>query len=337
VWAVQLIRAFTTTVALALCCAAPAAAAPVAQTSSEGALAAHGGWVVWDDRVEGAHVLMALRDGVVTRLPVPARALPFDVDLGTDAAGRTVATYSRCVDVHARSGCAIFVLDLESGREEAARIPRPAGASDTSPSMWRGRIAFARTPRGSLVDRVLLWSPRTRRTTTLPRGPVTKPELCKGGERCDTFPRDGVATDLDLGGRVLAYVWENTERIEVRAVRLSGARGRRLGQGHAGEVCLGHRGSVDVSRPARPVVDGDRVTWTTLEVLCEEQARSFVTSADSRTGRSTRTPLPGKVVRVARDGATRYALVNQDPQVGYQPCSERVACSIDRLEGVTAR
>src|SRR5687767_10423830 len=56
------------------------------------------GRVVWSeyDAAQRTYFLTQHMNGVTTRLPIRSRAVPFDVDLGPDAEGRTVATYSRC-------------------------------------------------------------------------------------------------------------------------------------------------------------------------------------------------------------------------------------------------
>ena len=60
-------------------------------------VAAAGGWTAWSEP-DGSSFALVTRapDGTVARPPVARRGVPFDLDLGADAAGRPVATYSRC-------------------------------------------------------------------------------------------------------------------------------------------------------------------------------------------------------------------------------------------------
>jgi len=136
--------------------------------AQETPLAAHGGRVVWSsyDPVRKVFALKTFAGGAVESVPVAPRTVPFDADLGPDdsAGGRTVAVYSRCrrepryveglpelLDPTAGSGCAVFRYDFGTGREQRlGRVSAPRG-SETLPSIFGSRIAFARTARrGSL-------------------------------------------------------------------------------------------------------------------------------------------------------------------------------------------
>ena len=122
--------------------------------------------------------LMIRRAGArAERLPVPSHGRPFDVDLGPGPRGGIAAVYSRC-----RRGCDVYRFTLGGRRE--LRLRRRG--SERLPSIWRGRIAFAR---GS---RVHIGSRRVR------------------------APRRGRATGLDLRGRRLAFTWSSGGRSELR-------------------------------------------------------------------------------------------------------------------------
>jgi hypothetical protein len=87
--------------------------------------------------------------------------------------------------------CRIRVLDLALGAEHVAGVPRAPGASDATPSMRHGRLAFSRlSPEHKQVMQVLLWTPRTRKLTRLPHGPI--PTHCPFGEgKCHNLPHIG--------------------------------------------------------------------------------------------------------------------------------------------------
>src|SRR5690349_22784019 len=104
----------------------------LATTPAATVVGAGGGWTAWSEARDGAYALVTRSpDGTVSSPPVATRHVPFDVDLGTDAAGRTVAAYSRCTTEPRATGgantigpqwtsgraCSLSVLDLATGRE----------------------------------------------------------------------------------------------------------------------------------------------------------------------------------------------------------------------------
>jgi hypothetical protein len=231
--------------AVLLVLAAPAAADPIAQLGDQAPIAAHGGWIVWSAKRGAAFRLFAWHDGPTTQLDVRGRQRPFDVDVGTDARGRAVATFSRCrgfrtipsYEIRREVGvdCRIRVVDLATGRERGGGVPQPRGASDAWPSMWRGRIAFARRqPRLHRdVDQVLLWD---HGLTTVRHGAM--PARCPfpTAKDCAGIRPSGEVTGLDLGARLVAFRWQihapgviGHGGFEVRADRLSDGRSAIVG------------------------------------------------------------------------------------------------------------
>src|SRR5437763_9728856 len=72
------------------------------------------GWTVWSELRSGRYVLeLRTPDGTVLTPPVASRGVPFDVDVGLDAARRPVVAYSRCVSE-----------------------PRPTGGANTIGPQW---------------------------------------------------------------------------------------------------------------------------------------------------------------------------------------------------------
>lgn len=146
----------------------PAAAEPPGGDSAAGALArlerisevaAHDGvtaWSAWDAGIGAYRLMFRLRGQLGVPAPVPPRSVPFDVDLGPDARGRVTAVYSRCAREPTRHnaagqlmratgrGCDIYRLPVAGGREQQLSGPSTSSASEFLPSLWRGRIAFAR-------------------------------------------------------------------------------------------------------------------------------------------------------------------------------------------------
>jgi hypothetical protein len=290
--------------------------------------------------------LVAWHNGTLTPLSAAARPQPFDVDLGTDARGRTVATFSRCTKTPVTTfdgrtaawtgaGCRVRVLDVVTGRERAVDVPHPRGTSDTTPSMWRGRLAFARRdPSHRDVAQVLLWSPQTHRLTSLHHGGI--PRHCPFENGCKGLTVRGAVEGLDLGAHLATFLWwvdapgvVGHGGWEVRADRLSDGRSVLAGSGFVGEECTG---GTDAVVPSSPAADGVRVWYSRLASSCYVGAASVV-RFDSYAGRSAAGDLPGDVLQFAKDGRSLYALIAPKPQNGAAPaCSAPgVPCTVERL------
>jgi hypothetical protein len=259
--------------------AAPADTGPastpqtLATTTSNGPIAALHGWVVWSAPASDGWRLVSWHAGVTAELPIASRPEPFDVDLGTDAHNHVVATFSRCrrapvsdyfhyLDAATGKDCRIRVLGLTDGKESSVRVPQPRHTSDTTPSMWRGKIAFARRDfaRHKEVQQILLWSPAKRRLRVLPHGGV--PTRCPYRTGCRGARYVGQAAGLDLSAQVVTFLWLIDAPgvfghlgYEVRADRLTDGHAVLVGAGYEGEACTeGGRcaGPVPACRRQRP-------------------------------------------------------------------------------------
>ena len=148
------------------------AGSAVAQTpvsvSAPTPIAAYGGRLVWSrpDGAGGFELVQRVGDGPVTRLPIPSRSVPFDVDLGPTSGGRVLAVYTRCAteptlsswgipEYQTGRGCDVYKLDLQGGREERYTKVNASDATEFWPTYWKGRLGFARVydngPRVSYV------------------------------------------------------------------------------------------------------------------------------------------------------------------------------------------
>jgi hypothetical protein len=343
-------RLWVPVVAAALAaCPAPAAAEPVALSTvpANVPISAHGGWVVWSTPAPGGvWSLVAWHNGQARPLPISHRSQPFDVDAGTDARGRAVVTFSRCITAPqllvgrlqpwTGEGCRVRVVDLASGRERAAGVPRPPGASDTTPSMWRGRVAFARTSvRNPSISQVLLWSPSSRRVTRVPHGGI--PNCPSKGPACKGVTVRGAVQGLDLGSRLASFLWwVQGPRVvghggwEVRADRLGRGRSVLTGSGYLGEACAGGN---DSYVPSTPSADGDNVWYSVFASACYVD-KVTVARFNTRTRRAAFGDLPGEILRLAPDGAALYALVAPTSHGYPGPTCETpgAPCTIERLE-----
>jgi hypothetical protein len=166
-------------------------------------------------------LVQAAAGGPVAAIPgIAAQSTPFDVDLGTDTKGQTIAMYSRCSRASARvypfgaglprrdlaQRCRIKQYDFASGRETSVGgLREPSWASDYLPTRWGSLLAFARrdsrlkrtNPKAVTVRIVDLANGHSWRKHGGPTGYID-PILTVGGP-------GPVAIDL-RGGR-LAYNW----------------------------------------------------------------------------------------------------------------------------------
>ena len=139
-------------------------------------------------------------DGGETRLPVAPQDRPFDADLGTNTAGRPAAIVSICgreTGADGRSGgCDLFVHTLGSTLFRAVTNANTPD-TETAPTIFRGRIAFARAYRsgaGPIVYTKRLVAPRSRPSRRLPGVP----------QRREGQPTESRSVDaLELAGESL--------------------------------------------------------------------------------------------------------------------------------------
>ena len=213
----------------AVLAAVPAAAAAadevIATTAKATGVDAYRGHVVWSawDPAISAYRLTEYHDGTIRPLTgVPPSPVPFDVDLGPDPFGGTVAVFSRCKKppvspwaLNGRRGCDLYYARLSAPSQVTLRRAN-SPADESSPTVWKGRIAFARTYRGhgGQRRRGLYWrsfsggGPSHR----LRRGPVG----------------DGaVAEQLDMRGTRVSYVWQYEFGAQLRLADTAGG-GRAL-------------------------------------------------------------------------------------------------------------
>jgi hypothetical protein len=350
--------------AAAVCCAllAPAAAraesAAIATLSAESPISAGHGWLVWSVRSGKGWSLEGFHEGRLATLPVATRPQPFDAQVGTDAAGAPVVTYSRCrvtpamedagLDVkgtgilaepNTGAGCRLRVLELDSGRESAAPIPEPGGVSDTTPAMWRGTLVFARkAPGHGRVSQVVLSLPAHRsRLVTLPHGAV--PEGCPHREGCKEFPAGGEVQALSIDAQIVAFVWKPKGpgvgidgAWEERVDSLANHRGALAGTPIGSESCTGTPPNpVEEEWPSPPTLSGAAALFPELE---RGGCYTTFTSAllQYRDGRRRLGTAAVPIVELAQDGATTYGLVAQRPTSEQDPgCSAALPCTLETI------
>jgi hypothetical protein len=213
----------------------------VATSAGPTSVSAHGRVVAWSERAPAqgssasAYHLTALVDGEVRRLAVAPRPVPFDVDLGPDREGRTVAVYSRCarepeLPATGRSlsgpyppytrgqGCDLYRFDFATATERKLAGASTDQASEALPSIWRDEIAFARVyeQRSGLRGRVPYLYVRPVDGGDSRRQP--------GGARGSTGLPGPIS--MDLYGRRLSFAWNYaTAQDRVSELRLDTLRG----------------------------------------------------------------------------------------------------------------
>jgi hypothetical protein len=322
-------------------------------------LTAYGGHVVWSqpDPATGLWQLEQWHAGHVARLPVAERAVPFDADAGPDARGRPVVVYSRCRHEPAGGsprgvyfgtgvwslarGCDIFETSLRSGTSRRLREISTASASETTPSIWRGAIAFARRGPRQHFARVLLHRPGHRRALPLPGG--TRYAPWRGQSR----PPSGAPDAMDLGPRVLAFVWLVTDSpvagLDERGWELWLDSRRSSNQL---EAATGGSGECDFRGLASPNAVGLGASWLRSTGGCQTPdsppERSVALAFDWSSHVASQASPEPFAVALARDGATTWLLrapgfvhPGQPPfVVNPQTCEDASACVLVRANGL---
>jgi hypothetical protein len=136
---------------VALVVVAPAASAdtPIATVDRPTGIRAWKGIGVFSvhDAQAGAYRLAITRLGSAPELlPVAARPVPFDADVGPDSRDEAAIVYSRCErEAPGRRGCDLFRYSLTRGVEAPIRNADSDTASEFNPTIWGGRVAWART------------------------------------------------------------------------------------------------------------------------------------------------------------------------------------------------
>jgi hypothetical protein len=145
---------------------ATAAAVRLAHEAAPTPVAALDRVVTWSRALDGRcgehrcqrYALVARVHGHIRRLPVPIRAVPFDVDLGRGPDGRLLAVYSRCrrepvlvtgtgLPVYASGGgCRLFRYSFATRKERPLDGVSRVGVSEVLPAIAGTRVAFAARP-----------------------------------------------------------------------------------------------------------------------------------------------------------------------------------------------
>lgn len=220
---------------LSLLAGAPASGAalkgrPIAQLPNAALqLTSYGGYVVFSELAAvGRWQLMAWHHGTTSTLATPERAIPFDASAGPSANGGPVVVFSKCAheppatlmspelqahppDWSRAGGCHIYELALPNGAPTLVRGISTPRASDSTPAIWRGDVAFARIRSGQRAPKLYVWDHANGRLRQLGAGPSACPALDAVFESsfCK-HPRAHLSAwvdEMSLDGDALAYQW----------------------------------------------------------------------------------------------------------------------------------
>ena len=98
-------------------------------------------WSEWDTvKQQYRLVLTTVKTGKATKPKIGLRKSPFDVTLGPDSDGKTVALYSRCSKSDGTK-CDAYRYDLAKKKESKLDFSR-SDRDEAWPSQWQGRYAW---------------------------------------------------------------------------------------------------------------------------------------------------------------------------------------------------
>jgi hypothetical protein len=331
------------------------ALAPLANVAQQ--LTAYGGYVVFSQQEPNGRDwgLMAWHDGRITPLRVQPRGMPFDADAGPDSSGKPVVVYSQCTqdppgsklelagreyvrepDWARARGCRIYELALPLGSPRRVRGIYAPGASDSTPAIWRGDIAFARVTKGSHVSKVYLWHRSRRLLVRLGAGRGPCPSSKSPCERRNGVPPSAWVDGMSLDSSLLSYEWSTSTASfgeapfpELRADPLRGGR-----QSAASQVIEDRfaSGTCGYAEGRSPNAVADSVLYTMISGDCgmsgggPEEIRSSFDSYSTATRRwRTAQGAPGLVAAVAQDHSTAYWIA--DVPKARSPLEEPTKCA----------
>jgi hypothetical protein len=345
-----------------ICLAWPAGAIAdetIANVTRPTPVSAHAGRIVWSefDAATNAYYLTQRSGGVTSRVPVRPRAVPFDVDLGPDVNGDTVAAYSRCArDPKRRDprignaiaqmpgwasgrGCDLYRFDFATGRETRIATANSPGASEFLPTIWKASVAFARVyerKRGLKGERAYLYArpiSGVARSRKLIAGSRSDLRFCTGRpRRCERVVEPG-PTSLDLFGRRLAFGWDSaaqgspTSAVYLETLRSSRVERRRLERKDSGEIQAAELVSPQIDQEARVVWGRALFGDTTLSEVVRYRINTGLRDS------ARLQPIPGEAfvrtaLATAVDGTDVIYLASGGSVPG-EPCTPQNPCSFD--------
>lgn len=285
-------------------------------------ISAHKGtlaWSKWDtQKLNYRLMLTTVKTGKSTQAKVVARTSPFDVTLGPDSKGRTVALYSRCRNSD-NTKCDAYRYDLGKKSERKLDFSR-SDRDEVWPAQWQDRYAWVEQ-RGRSADDPSDFSkgncdaPLTRPTDS----DEAVKELSKG--TCGTVTGQALREGTIV--QTVAYADDLTRNFsEVRRLSVKGGSAKRVAR------LQGIQGGDMYSSP---LLDDDFYylirsgSQTSPRFVRIERSSGNMQQVDAQT------PLAG---RLARDGSTSFYLEQQvgDPGAPGVACATFRPCRLMRAE-----
>lgn len=269
--------------------------APLPANAAQG-LGAYGGHVVWSQQVaERRHVLMRWHQGQVDPLPAEWIA-PLNVNVGSDARGRPVAVYSRCLGDWAffrtYEDCAVYMLPLLGGGERRITRISDRTGSEFAPAIWRGNIAYASWRSARALVTVRLLARGARRETVLAR--LSRERLGQSPDPNDAAFGFG---GMDLTSNAVVFAWSAGAFSELRRVSVSTRRSTLLARGFIQE-------GLYVSNRS-PNATPRQTMWIRESGSPGPETRIVMQRGNER---QSTPPIAGHVRALARDGNDLYAI-----------------------------
>jgi hypothetical protein len=316
----------------------------VTRVDRETAIAAYGGVLAWSQRDAQTELfrLMVRRDGVTAPAPVGPRSVAFDVDVGPTATGSVAAVYSRCEAevegggadaLYGRGrGCDLYRFDIDTGLERRLDDASSPTASEFWPTIWRDRIAFARTYDNKRDFPYLYTRPAegAGRSVRLPGGARGECERNGNtGRRVCSLQTLSRPAALDLYGRRLAFTWKFSGFAEGLDTEI---RMDTIGGGHV-RVAQQNGGGLTSAQLGWPAFEAGRLYF-------DQECSGDLSGCNRRaslgrfrisTGELDRVPAPAAVRSHDRDRGTHFLLVDTasgtacrgDPDVPGGTCELR--------------
>ena len=259
------------------------------------------GIAMWSRRSGSAYRLVMQRGAAPARLvSVPPAPFAFDVDLGTDAAGRTVAVYSRCASRRRlpwRTRCRLFELDPGTQAERRLAEVARRGVSQVRPAINRGILAYAEVPPTRRRGRARIALKRL--------GTATPPRTVKTFATSD--PGDVLGIDYE-DERLAFAVSETEDDVVTRTLSLKEPGGR------VRTLAVGYTGEENNQIPTSPSFAGRWLYWSFANYNAYAEPNGFVVRRDLLTGDVATDAVPGYLVALAADAAkpSRRLLIVSD-------------------------
>jgi hypothetical protein len=270
---------------------------------------AYGGRVVWSDYDAsiGAWRLMERSGGATRAVPVAPRTAAFDVDLGPDGHGGTLAVYSRCTRQlpagrptpeleRGMYGCNVYAYSFRTGREAPVKSAN-SGADETWPAVWGSRIAFVRTFRqrrdrfGRHIPYVYWRARRAKGASHRVRLPATP--------RRQAALVDGV----ELRGSTVAYAWRGIDDFSTYSFSFRSTLGGRP-EAVARGAWFGSGAADSLKTVGAPALGARGVDWLLTDAGHPEYRAAFLRRRGGH-GVEASTPV-AKAAAFAHDGDTAH-------------------------------